>query len=98
MTKDYAQNILSALNNIAYSSIDIRDLNDFIASESSRIVNSYSDFINSEYEGKMDKEIYQAAMKIIKQSQSVEFERAILRNLIQSLIDLIGKSDQKDEQ
>ena len=59
--EDYTESILESIRNIAHFSIDLKDLNDIIAGESTRVMNIYSRFIGGQYEHNNDRKIYDKA-------------------------------------
>ena len=50
MSEDYTQAVLESLRNITHFSIDMKDFNNIVAGESTRVMNIYSRFIGSPYE------------------------------------------------
>ena len=95
MSEDYTYYLIDAIGNIAHGSIDLKDYNDFIASEATRITNIYSRFIHSPYSHPNDKTIYKKAMAIITKCSKLEKSIISLKDLVQSLLNEMGNVNEE---
>lgn len=63
---EYGSIIIDALTKIAYQSVMLKELNDGIGGELSRVMNSYSEIINSDQCCDNDKNVWNKAYLILK--------------------------------
>lgn len=82
MVDNPTENILDAARNIAYDVIDLKDVNDIIGGESTRIMNIYSRYIGTKSEGPNYKSVYDSAKDVCKQCDSISKSITKLKNKI----------------
>ena len=86
------ENILSALQNLANGSLMLKETNDLVGGESTRVINSYSRLIFSNDDNEEYKIIYNKARLVCLQCDKIDVVLGELKELILDLLHTIGKN------
>lgn len=86
MTNDLALNVIDALSNIAYASVEAGTNLDYMSAETTRVLSIYSDFIGTDLEGEKDKRIYEDAKLVMIQCEDI---LKLLRDTKESVLKLL---------
>ena len=96
MSEDYTLVIIDALEKIAHYSITLNDVNDEVAGQATRVMNVYSRFIGSKFEGKSDKKAYDKAKLVMLQCNTLSEMINGLKELVTDLLNTIGEINEKE--
>lgn len=88
INEEDSEYIVDALKNIAFFSVDLKNLNDSIAGESTRVMNIYSKYVKDNDKNKM---IYEKANAIMNKCESINKHIYKLRAFIEDLLLTIGE-------
>ena len=89
------ENILSALQNLANGSLMLKETNDFVGGESTRVINIYNQLIFSNKDNEEYKTIYEKAKLVCFQCDKIDMILVGLKELILDLLHTIGKIEQE---
>ena len=89
------ENILSALQNLANGSLMLKETNDLVGGESTRVINAYNRLIFSNDDNEEYKLIYDKATLVCSQCDKIDEVLKELKELILDLLHTIGKIEQE---